>query len=350
MGMSSSVIGGGLSLLGGVLGGQSAQNAASTSTQGQIEAARIAADAAKFRPVGITTRYGSSNFQFDPTTGYLTGANYMATPELQAMQSRVDALNNANLGYAEQSPSLYSPLLGGAQTMFNQAGLGLKASPEQQAADWLQKQQALLAPGRERESALLANQLSNSGRTGISIAQGGGLLSANPEQSALANARALQDLTLASQATQEGRNATNFYGGLFSNAGNLTSQYGQGLTGGYAPFSAGFNVGQSLESAAQTPLTLGAGLGGQAAAYGANAGRFITQGAQAAAPYAYQANAFNPYANALIGAGTNPSLSSGIANWWNTTPQWTPQQFQQQQAATYGSANAGFGSAGGFFD
>jgi hypothetical protein len=238
--------------------------------------------------------------------GNLIGAGYMASPELQAMQNRVDALNSQNLGYAEQAQGLFSPLLGGAQNLYSQAGLGLKASPEQQAADWLQKQQALLAPSRERESALLANQLSNSGRTGLSVAQGGGLLSANPEQSALANARALQDLTLASQATQEGRNATNFYGGLFSNAGNLTSQYGQGLTGGFAPFSAGFNVGQSLDTAAQAPLTLGAGLGGQAAAYGANAGRFITQGQQAASPYQFMSNAYNPTANILQGFATNP--------------------------------------------
>jgi hypothetical protein len=36
---------------------------------------RLAAEAAKFRPVGITTRFGSSNFQMSPE-GYLTGAGY----------------------------------------------------------------------------------------------------------------------------------------------------------------------------------------------------------------------------------------------------------------------------------
>ena len=308
----------GASLLGGYLQGQSAQDAANTAAQGNITAANIAANAAKFRPVGITSRYGSSNFQTD-ANGNLVGAGYMASPELQAMQNRVDALNSQNLGYAEQAQGLFNPLLGGAQNLYSQAGIGLKASPEQQAADWLQKQQALLAPGRERESALLANQLSNSGRTGLSVAQGGGLLSANPEQSALANARALQDLTLASQATQEGRNATNFYGGLFSNAGNLTSQYGQGLTGGFAPFSAGFNVGQSLDTAAQAPLTLGAGLGGQAAAYGANAGRFITQGQQTATPYQFMSGSYNPVANVLQGFATNPNINNMMGgNQWNS--------------------------------
>lgn len=308
----------GASLLGGYLQGQSAQDAANTSAQGNIAAAKIAADAAKFRPVGITSRYGSSNFQTD-ANGNLIGAGYMASPELQAMQNRVDALNSQNLGYAEQAPGLFNPLLGGAQTMFSQAGLGLKASPEQQAADWLQKQQALLAPSREQSWSNLSNQLSNTGRTGLSIAQGGGLMSANPEAAALANAQSMQDLQLASQATQEGRNATNFYGGLFSNAGNLTSQYGQGLTGGYAPFSAGFNVGQSLESAAQAPLTLGAGLGGQAAAYGANAGRFIQGGQQSATPYQYMSGSYNPTANVLQGFATNPNINNMMSgNQWNS--------------------------------
>ena len=125
----------GASLLGGYLQGQSAQNAADTTAQGNITAAKIAADAAKFRPVGITTRYGSSNFQTD-ANGNLIGAGYMASPELQAIQSRIDALNNQNLGYAEQTQGLFSPLLTGAQNMYSQAGLGLKATPEQQAADW----------------------------------------------------------------------------------------------------------------------------------------------------------------------------------------------------------------------
>ena len=53
------------SLLGGFLGGQSSSNAANTSAQAQLEAARIAADAARFRPVGVTTRFGASNFGFD---------------------------------------------------------------------------------------------------------------------------------------------------------------------------------------------------------------------------------------------------------------------------------------------
>jgi hypothetical protein len=64
------------------------RGAAETSAKAQLEAARIAAEAAKFRPVGVTTRYGTSNFQFDPS-GYLSGAGYTVSPELQAYQDRL---------------------------------------------------------------------------------------------------------------------------------------------------------------------------------------------------------------------------------------------------------------------
>jgi hypothetical protein len=344
-------IAGGAGLLGGIMQGQSAADAARAAGQSNIEAARIAAEAAKFRPVGITTRYGTSNFQTD-ANGNLIGAGYMASPELQAMQNRIDALNAQNLGYAEQAPGLFNPLLTGAQTMYNQANLGLKATPEQQAADWLQKQQALLAPQREQSWANLANTQQNTGTTGLKVAQGGNLLSANPQASALANAQAMQDLQLAAQATQAGQQAANFYGGMLSNAGNVTSQYGQGLAGGYAPFSQGFNVGQSLESAAQTPLTLGAGLGGQSAAYGANAGRFITAGQQAATPYQYMAGSYNPLGNVLQGIGTSPNFVRSVGGLLggNTAGEWSPSMFQNQQLGMYGGGNAGFGGNTGFFD
>jgi len=63
-------------------------------------------------------------------------------------------------------------------------------------------------------------------------------------------------------------------------------------------------------------LTLGAGLGGQAAAYGANAGRYTYAGGTGAAQTMQGANAYNPYATGLINASTNPQLGQGLANWF----------------------------------
>ena len=97
--MIAAGIGAGASLLGGSMQAKAAKSAAETSAKAQLEAARIAAEAAKFRPVGVTTRYGTSNFQFDPS-GYLSGAGYTVSPELQAYQDRLQALTGGALSQA----------------------------------------------------------------------------------------------------------------------------------------------------------------------------------------------------------------------------------------------------------
>jgi hypothetical protein len=313
MGMESSLIGGGLSLLGGALGGQSAQNAANTSAQAQLEAARIAAEASKFRPVGITNRYGTSNFQTD-ANGYLTGAGYNVSPEYQAYQNQLSGLMGQQIQQGLNAPQQYAPLTGAAGNLFNLGQQYLAQSPQEAAQQYMTNQLALLAPSREQQSAQLMNQLQNTGRTGLSVAQGGNLMAANPEAAALANARAMQDLQLAANAQQAGQQQTAFGAGLFDQGAGLLGQYQQGQVGALSPFQSTLGVQSGIEQLGQQPLTLGAGLGGQAAAYGANAGRFITQGAQAAAPYAYQASSYNPLANALIGAGTNTSLMNALSN------------------------------------
>lgn len=307
-------IGPAISVAGGLLGGSSASDAARASADAQVRAAQIAADAAKFRPVGITTRYGSSNFQFDPTTGYLTGAGYSASPEIQAYQDRLAKLASQQLGTAEAAPSMYSPLTGTAATLFGLSQDYLKQSPEQVAADYIAKQQALLTPGRERESALLANQLSNTGRTGLSVAQGGGLMSANPEYAALANARAMQDLQLSANADQEARNRITFGQNVAGGASGLLGSYFGGMASSLSPFTTNVGAGATLEDLAANPLTIGSQLGARTAASGAQSGNLLLQGAVNAAPYAYKAASYNPLSNAFIGAGTNTSLMNALSN------------------------------------
>jgi hypothetical protein len=205
-------------------------------------------------------------------------------------------------------------LTGAAGSLFNLGQSYLAQSPEQAAQKYMESQQALLAPSRERESALLANQLSNSGRTGLSVAQGGGLMAANPEQAALANARAMQDLALASQATQGGQQQTAFGAGLFGTGANLLGSYQQGQVGALSPFQNTLGVQSGIESLGQNALTLGSQLGGNAATAGANAGRYLYGGGVGAAETMQGANAYNPYASALINASTNPQ-AQGIGNW-----------------------------------
>lgn len=279
-------IGAAINVAGGLLQGGSAGGAASDAGQAQLEAARLAAEAAKFRPVGITTRFGSSNFQLSPE-GYLTGAGYTLSPELQAMQDQI-------MGYTRQGLSDIGTIQG--------LGRGyLAQTPQQAAQQWMSNQQALLAPSRDLQRSQIQQSLFNTGRGGLSVAQGGGLGAANPEMQAYYNALAQQDLGLAAQAQQAGQQQTQFGLGLLSSA--------------YSPFQAGLGTAQSIEQLGQTPLDLGAQLGGRSAQAGVNVGNALQTGAARAAPYMYNAGSYDPFANILQGIGKSPQLSGALGKW-----------------------------------
>lgn len=308
----AALIGGGLSLLGGVLGGQSARSAASTAADAQLQAAQQAAEAAKFRPVGVTTRFGTSNFQFNPQ-GYVSGAGYTVSPELKAYQDQLMSMASGGLSQAQQAQGQFAPLTGAAQGLFNLGQQYIAQSPEQVAADYMAKQQALLAPGREQQSAQLLNQLSNTGRTGLSIAQGGNLQAANPELQALANARAMQDLQLAAQAQQAGQQQTAFGAGLFNTGAGLLGNYYSGQVGALAPFQTNLGLTGTIENLGQNALTLGQQIGGQNVSN--QASQALLTGGMGAAQTAMAANAYNPLASLFSGAASNKALSQGLGNW-----------------------------------
>ena len=297
---------------GSLLSGQAAKSAASRSADAQLQAAQIAADAAKFRPVGVTTRFGTSYFDTSPE-GYVKGAGYNISPELKAYQDRLMSMAAGGLGQAEMAQQQFAPLTGAASGLFNLGQQYLAQSPEQVAADYISKQQALLAPGRERESAQLLNQLSNTGRTGLSIAQGGGLQAANPEFAALANARAMQDLQLAANAQQAGQQQVAFGSGLFGTGANLLGNYYSGQVGALAPFQTGLGLTGSIEDLGRGALDIGTNLGGRNInATGANA---LLQGGLAAARTAQAGNAYSPWGAALQGLGSNQQFTRGLGTW-----------------------------------
>ena len=323
MGIEAAAILGGASLLGGAMAGNSAQNAARTSADAQLRAAQIAADAARFRPVGITTRYGTSNFQTD-AQGNLIGAGYNVSPELRAYQDRLQALTGGALTQAERAQQQYLPLSTSAESLFGLGQQYLAQSPEQTAQKYMQQQQDLLAPSRERSMAQLQNQLFQQGRGGLSVGAtsmrpsgAAGLGATTPEMEAYYNALAQQDLQIASQADQAGQQRTAFGAGLFGSGSQLLGQYQSGQVGALNPFTTYLGGGQAIEQMGQQPLTLGAGLGGQAAAYGANAGRDLLTGGMSAALTQQQANAYNPFATAISGLAQNPAFGQGVSEWWN---------------------------------
>jgi hypothetical protein len=236
--------------------------ASDRAAQAQLEAARLAAEEARFRPVGISTRFGQSQFQFDEK-GRLKGAGYTTSPEVQALQNRLSALYGDSLGLAEQA-------VAPAQTLFGLGQQYLAQSPEQARNQYLQEQYAMLDPIRQREEARLGASVFGRGRAGLNIGDVG-----QPELAALATARRTQDLQLAAQAEQEARNRINFGTGLFGEAAKLG-------TTALSPFQTQFGISQLLEQAGQQPLDIGAQLGGRSATAGAQAGQSLLQGGLAA--------------------------------------------------------------------
>jgi len=313
----SALIGAGAGLLGSALSGSSARSTANTSAQAQMDAARLAAEEQRFRPVGITTQFGTSQFGFDPQ-GRLSSAGYTASPEIQALQQRLSQLYGTSLGQAEQAQQLGQPLGQAAQGLFGLGSQYLATSPEEARQQFMQEQYALLDPIRAREEQRLGASVFGRGRAGLNVGDMG-----QPELFALASARRGQDLQLAAQAEQAAQQRAGLGAGLFgTGAGLLGTQYGL-QTQALGPFQSQFGLAQLLEQAAQQPLDIGAQLGGRTATAGANVGQSLLQGGLGAAQtqlqgglvgsslLANQASKIN-YGD-LFNQLTTPSATTGIS-------------------------------------
>jgi len=323
MPFAAAAVFGGLSYLGAQEQAGAIEAAANTSAAAQRDAARQAAEAARFRPVGITTRYSGSNFQFDPQ-GYLSGAGYTVSPELRAYQDRLMGLTGGALGQAEQAQQQYAPLQTAATGLFGLGQQYLAQSPEQVAAKYIQQQQDLLAPSRERQMAQLQNQLFQQGRGGLSVGATGmrpsgaaGLGATTPELEAYYNAIAQQDAQLAAQAQQAGQQNVAFGTGLFGTGSQLLGQYQAGQVGALSPFTAYLGAGQTIESLGQQPLDIGAQLGGRAATAGANVGQALLTGGMSAARAQQAGSGYSPLGGLLQGLANSPRLQTGFENAYN---------------------------------
>jgi len=360
MPIAAAIIGGGLSLIGASEQASATEAAANASANAQLESARLAAEAAKFRPVGITTRFGKSNFQYGikgvnppvasdyatpeefaaaqrdyqiraSTEGYLTGAGYELSPELKAYQDRLSALTGRALTQAEGAQQQYQPLSQAAGGLFGLGQQYLAQSPQDVAAKYIQQQQDLLAPSRERQMAQLQNQLFQQGRSGLSVGATGmrpsgamGLGATTPELEAYYNAIAQQDAQLAAQAQAEGQRNVAFGTGLFGSGSQLLNQYQAGQVGALNPFTTYLGAGSTIESLGQQPLDIGAQLGGRAATAGANVGQSLLYGGMNAARTQQGGQGFSPLGSLLQGAAKDPRLQAGIQNYFS--PPFIPNQ------------------------
>ncbi len=307
--MLGSLIGAGLGLLGSSSQARAAQQAAQTSANAQLEAARIAAEEARFRPVGITTRFGTSQFGFDPQ-GRLASAGYAVAPELAAIQDRLlSQAGGQGIGATEQA-------LAAQQGLFNLGQQYLATSPEQAAQSWMASQQAALAPARERALNQVQQSLFNRGRSGLAVGQGAGMQAANPEMAAYYNALAQQDLDLAARAQEQGRAQTQFGAGLFGTGAQVAQA-------GYSPLQTQLGLGQTIEQLGQGALDIGAQLGGRTATAGATAGQALLRGGLGAARTLQPAQSFSATGNFLSDLAGNRQFTSGVGNWLSSfgTPQ-----------------------------
>ena len=311
-GPMGTLIGGGIGLLGGLLQGNSAEDAARQQAAAQQRAAEAAAQEARFRPVGVTTRFGSSQFTTGPD-GRVSGAGYTLSPEMLAMQNRFMGLAGQGLTQAEGAQQQFAPLMQGGQGLFNLGQQYLAQSPQQAAQQYMSSQQELLAPSRERQMAQLQNTLFQQGRGGLSVGATGarpsgaaGLGATTPEMEAYYNALAQQDAALAAQADQAGQQRATFGAGLLGTGGNLITQGYQGQVNALSPYQAYLQGVTGLESLGAQSFEQGINIG--AKGMSPSAADAIYSGGMGAAKSNYAANSYNPFATALIQGSENPAL------------------------------------------
>lgn len=310
---AANLISGGLGTAGNLLQMQTSREAAQRA-QAMIDAeTKAAKDAAQFRPIGMTTRFGTSQFGFDPATGRLSSAGYALTPDVKAQQDRFMALSNQGLTQAEGAQAQFAPLQTGAQSLFKLGNQYISQSPQMVAQNYLNQQMALLQPGRETELANLQNRLQQQGRGGLSVSQGGTMGATTPELQALYNARAQQEAVLAANAQQAGQRDVMFGSGLLNQGSQAMGQYYGGQQAAYAPYTAAMGQAQNLETLGQQPYNMGVNLGQIGAQTGFNVGQLGLKGAQISAGLATSDDATrNLLAQGLTAAG-NPNAMFGQA-------------------------------------
>lgn len=326
---------------GSLIQGQVSKEAAQKAATDITKATQTAQEAAQFRPVGMTTRFGTSNYTYDPVTGRMTSAGYQLSPEAKNAQDRLVGLAGRGLTQAEQAQQQFAPLQTGAQNLFGLGNQYISQSPQDVAQNYLNQQMALLQPGREMELANLQNRLQQQGRAGLSVAQGGTLGATTPELQALYNARAQQEAQLAANAQQFGQQNVLFGAGLLGQGATAMGNYYGGQQAAYAPYTTALGQVQALEGAAQQPLQMGANLAQQASAAGARSGALGLEGTNIASKYLTGNDAtFNPYASLFTAAGNpNSMFGQSIAKYLSgqaTTP------YDALSSTKYGDGLAGY--------
>jgi hypothetical protein len=271
------------------------------------EAARVAAEAQKFKPVGVTTRFGATNYTYDDK-GNLVTAGYTLTPDLKAIQDKLMAGATLSLDEAKKVADLYDPLKKASASLFDLGTSYLAKTPEQVAADYMAKQQDLLAPSRERQMAQLQNTLFQQGRGGLSVGATSarpsgarGLGATTPEMEAYYNALAQSDAALAAGAQQAGQQSVLFGKGLLGAGGEFLGKYTAGQTSAYDPFKTLLSTAGTVESMGAGALDVGTALGGRTTTASSNAARTLLP-----------TSSVNPYSSLFTSLADDPQFKAAV--------------------------------------
>ena len=299
-----SVVGGIVGAAGNYYGAKRAADAQRDAGVRSWQSGQEARDLATFKPIGITTRFGSTN-----DGGY----GYTASDEVQSLQDRMSGMYNQSLGQAEQALGQQGQYDQAAQGLFSLGQQYLSESPEQARQKYMQQQMDVLRPYDVEEEQRLGASVFAKGAGGLSVGQGG-----NPYLQTLMESRNRRNAGIAAQSDVAAQQQIKFGQGLFGDAANTTA-LGYGLqekslapTAGYLGMQEALlqpGRQQYLDSVQEAQIRANAG---------ANAGNLYMQGAlPSAQSYGQQAGVRGGMLMGL-GAGAN-SMFSGFSSGGGST-------------------------------
>ncbi len=260
------------SFIGDMTGANQLRDAANIAAAQQREAAMASA----FRPVGMTTRFGTSRFGYETVGGIprVSSAEYTTAPELQSIQNQLFGMTPYAVQQAASAQQAAQQVGAGGAQLFGLGQQYISESPEMARQRFFDQQMALLSPARQAEEARLASSVFGRGRSGLNIA------GSQPELASLAGARRMQELQLAAQAEQGAQQQQTFGAGLMGQGlGLFGQQYalpGQAL----APLQSYLGTIGTLEEMGQQPLQLGLQIGGAGQQGASAAANLLSQAAQ----------------------------------------------------------------------
>ena len=288
--------------LGSYFQNQTSTDAAEKLAQAQLAASQLAAESAKFKPVGMTTNFGSSKFGYD-AAGNVISAGYALSPQMKAQQ---DAMMQASGGMLNQftgSQAATAPMGAAGQAAMTLGNQYLGTDPAAQAKKYYDEQMALINPTRERDYATLESRLAAQGRLGLATGGTSTLGASNPEMEALMNAQRMQDLQLAAQSTQGGMDYAKYGAGMVGMGGDLLKQMYGTQVGSYTPYQTALGGATNIEGLGQSAMDQATALGAKTSTAAGNVGSLLGQGMINSAQTMVQPNSQSMWGGLLSGMG-----------------------------------------------